>query len=292
MTSFRRLERRDVRGLLWRKKIDASLFRTQETPIPKWVARMWEIPKHFPNLPSKQTESNKIQILWGNSKSWEKLNGWLLLKSGRDNEYKIRFSKIFSRRLVTSAPGSFFEALESALSHQKDEETVNRSHWEFLDIEFIPEDKTFRCRVYFNQKTDFPNLFQALINSPLLAALEQEHLLNKTVIKAQFSSWKSFEGLGNQVETHNCIYTLLDSKSRKFYIGQASNLLSRLKQHHKNEAANWTEYRYCTLPAELSSHREVIERLIINLMADLFPTSDDERGKLDVDYLLTNLKVT
>ena len=43
------IERSNVKGFLWRKKVDNTFFRDKVTPIPGWVLKGWNLEKHFPN---------------------------------------------------------------------------------------------------------------------------------------------------------------------------------------------------------------------------------------------------
>ena len=42
------IERSNVKGFLWRKKVDNTFFRDKVTPIPGWVLKGWNLEKHFP----------------------------------------------------------------------------------------------------------------------------------------------------------------------------------------------------------------------------------------------------
>ena len=43
------IERNNIAHLMWRKKVDNSLFRHEGTAVPRWVASMWQLEKYFPD---------------------------------------------------------------------------------------------------------------------------------------------------------------------------------------------------------------------------------------------------
>lgn len=49
-----KLERRDVDFPMWRKKVDASIFKDKAILIPKFAEKMWDIPSMFKGRNTKK----------------------------------------------------------------------------------------------------------------------------------------------------------------------------------------------------------------------------------------------
>ena len=55
---------------------------------------------------------------------------------------------------------------------------------------------------------------------------------------------------------------LIDTKEKRFYIGEAADLIKRLTQPHSS-IPNWNHFRYSVLPVELAPYRIALERMLI-----------------------------
>jgi hypothetical protein len=55
---------------------------------------------------------------------------------------------------------------------------------------------------------------------------------------------------------------LLDKSGRRFYVGEAEDLVKRLLQPHTS-IPDWELFRYDVLPHELAPYRVVLERMMI-----------------------------
>lgn len=58
------IERTDVLHPLWRKKVDGTLLRLGFTPIPIWVARMWNVDAAFQQVTGRKDPNARIRCLF------------------------------------------------------------------------------------------------------------------------------------------------------------------------------------------------------------------------------------
>lgn len=58
-----KLERSDIKFLLWRKKVDKSILNDRETPIPKFMLESWKIEQLFKDCGSVNSEKGKVEII-------------------------------------------------------------------------------------------------------------------------------------------------------------------------------------------------------------------------------------
>jgi len=80
---------------------------------------------------------------------------------------------------------------------------------------------------------------------------------------------------------------VIDTKNKLLYIGEAVNLVDRLRQEH-HSIPHWDYYRYSMLPNEIADHRLVFERMLIcdfSMMLKGLPTKDQ------MEYKLVNAKI-
>ena len=84
---------------------------------------------------------------------------------------------------------------------------------------------------------------------------------------------------------------MINKKNKEIYIGEAQNLIKRLRQHFKGNT-NWEFYRYDKLPDSVNSNvRMNIERMIIRSFASLMKNKA-EIDNFDISsYYLKNSKI-
>ena len=70
--------------------------------------------------------------------------------------------------------------------------------------------------------------------------------------------WKPREELDSEIEVDNVLYTLIDTKSRLLYVGEASKLVQRLSQSHQS-IKNWDYYRYDVFPNTITKNHRVCD---------------------------------
>ena len=132
-----KLERSNVEFLLWRKKVDKSLFEHNGTTIPAWACEMWGLSKFFHNVTSIKNEGAKIIIRYLN----KNYQGWVTVaQKGRSNPaYRLWFEEELSLKLKYTFLMSYMRSLEQSLTDVKEQDIEkNIPFWEFLDIEFDP----------------------------------------------------------------------------------------------------------------------------------------------------------
>jgi len=74
--------------------------------------------------------------------------------------------------------------------------------------------------------------------------------------------WTPRSDLEFQLGASNVIYMLLDTKGKRFYVGEAVDLVKRLLQPHSS-IPDWDLFRYDVLPPELTPYRVALERMLI-----------------------------
>lgn len=145
--------------------------------------------------------------------------------------------------------------------------------WEFLDIEFDNTQRLFRFVAYYRQQPSFPHLFERLIGSPALRKVADE-IECKATTRIYKQDWKRRSDLEFELGAQNVIYMLIDTTGKRFYIGEAADLIKRLTQPHSS-IPNWTHFRYSVLPAELGPYRVALERMLIKDFAAVLKNKRD-----------------
>ena len=286
-----KLERSDVKYPLWRTKVDSSLFHYRGTTIPNWACDTWHIAEHFSQCTSKRNPKSKVKIVF------EKVDyqGWVTCaKEGRVNPaYRLYFPEDLEYRIKEVYLMSFMRDIENRLrkNENKDKDIEDEiAFWEFLDIEFDSSSKTFYFTSYYKQKPMFPELFKRLIGSPVLSKMDDE-LSGKDTHRIHKQNWKPREALEWELGADNVIYTLIDTKNKLIYIGEADDLKRRLKQTY-NSIKNWNYYKYSTLGKEFKKkHRVAIERMLIRDFASLLDNKSNIEYKKISEYKLANDKI-
>lgn len=283
-----KLERSNVDFYMWRKKVDSSLFNYKGTSIPNWACKMWQIDKNFINATSKKQKESVVRILF------EKVEyeGWLtVVKKNRTPVFRLWFSDYLLYRIKDVFLMSYMRDIESRLRSKIDRKKIEDEipFWEFLDIEFNIDENEFIFTSYYTQKPSFPELFSRLIGSPVLHKIDDEiSKTNKDRIYKQ--DWKPRQEFETEIGAENVIYTLLDTKNKLIYVGEAKKLISRFRQGH-SVITNWDFYRYELLPKSMMRERVTLERMMIRFMATLFPNNKNIKSMELSKYKLVNDKI-
>ena len=287
-----KLERSDVDHPLWRKKVDSSLFRQNGTTIPHWACRMWGIEEDFSICNSKNLPMSKIEVEF----KGKTFKGWVTVakegKRAKSPAYRLWYQKQLSYELKNVFLMSFVRDIEDRLRR------VNKIHqnniedeipfWEFLDIEYHRETRKFYFKAYYTQKPAFSELFKRFIESPILHNIDEE-LEGKDPFRIQKSKWKPRNELEQELRANNVLYFLIDTKNKLFYVGEAGDLVDRLKKDHPPISC-WDFYRYNVLPDEIFNHRETFERMAIRDFASILENGYVNAFKLS-EYKLANTKI-
>jgi hypothetical protein len=285
-----KLERSDVEYPLWRKKVDSSLFRQNGTTIPHWACKMWEIEKDFSQCTSRNHPDSNIQIEFKD----KQFKGWVTIaKEGRKTPaYRLWYQKQLSYELKDIFLMSFVRDIEDRLrkSNGSDETSIEDEipFWEFLDIEYDKESKKFYFEAYYTQKPVFSELFKRFIESPVLHKIDDD-LAGKPPFRVYKSKWRPREELESELRANNVLYFLVDTKNKLFYVGEAADLVDRLRQEHPS-ISDWNFFRYDVLPDELFHHRKTFERMAIRDFASILENGYVGAIKLS-EYKLTNEKI-
>ena len=281
-------ERTNVKYGMWRKQVDRSITENAFLRIVKWMALQWELEKHFPyveGISNSKNEQSEIEITFNK----EKYVGHLTRKSLHDG-YRLRYSYELLNDLKRFFLMSHMRAIEYALQGSVGDIETEIPFWEFLDIEFNPNKKRFEFTAHYRQKPMFPELFKHLVGAPALKVIEDK-IFEKSGFRIHKENWKPREELETEIGANNVIYTLLDEKNKLIYVGEAENLVQRLRAGH-SLIPDWTHYRYDLLPRDIPKDvRVAIERMVIRSHASLFENKKDIKSFKIPGYRLVNRKI-
>jgi hypothetical protein len=285
-----KLERSDIEFPIWRKKVDASLFKNAATPIPKWLWKVWDIDVLFQNATEKAKEESTIQIVFNKKKYSGRV-----IHSVQKGMFRLFFEQQLSDILKDVFLMSYMRSIEQDLRKgnviyegQDIEEEI--PFWEFLDIEFDAQTKTFLFKSHYTQKPMYMELFKELVNSHILKAIDDK-INEKEEFRISKQDWQPRKKLNTQIDARNVIYNLIDTKNKLIYIGEAESLLQRLNQN-REVIKDWDFYRFDCLPDGLSkTQRVALERLSIRTFASFFANKKGIPSKEVSEYRLVNEKI-
>src|SRR5271166_5369662 len=203
-----KLERSNVEFPIWRKKVDRSLFEYNGTAIPAWACRMWNLMPIYGEVTSQKDTCCSAKIIFERNTHAGRVT---TRRQGRANPSLVLwFDDNLCLRLKRTFLMSYMRSLEGMLKADGDIEQ-EIPFWEFLDIEFDEQNRTFHFAAYYTVSPSFPNLFQRLIGSPSLAVVQDE-LAGKGEARIHKQDWKPRIELEFEVGAKNVIYTLLDTE--------------------------------------------------------------------------------
>ena len=286
---MRKIERSKVKFPLWRKKVDSSLFQHKGTTLPNWACQTWGIDVDFLSCISKNDPKSNVTIYFDG----KRYNGYVTCAKQRraSQAYRLWFNDDLLHILKDTFLMSFMRDIEDRLRRDNSINIEDEiPFWEFLDIEYDRKNINFYFTAHYKQKPSFPELFKRLIGSPIIHKIDDE-LENKDAFRIYMQGWKPREELDSEIEVDNVLYTLIDTKSRLLYVGEASKLVQRLSQAHQS-IKNWDYYRYDVFPNTITkNHRFWLERMLIRNVASFF----DSKAKLNrfniSKYKLVNDKI-
>ena len=161
------LERSDVRNPLWRKKVDGSLLRHAETPIPGWVLALWKLQPQFPQKGGR-TDPRSAVTLRFQGRSFTGAVTWQGRAPGA-RRYRLWFEDALRNALADTFVMSHMRYLEKCLRAADGDSSDVESEipfWEFLDIEYTRATKTFHLKAYYIQRPTFRALFSRMSEAP------------------------------------------------------------------------------------------------------------------------------
>ncbi|MCG9753046.1 GIY-YIG nuclease family protein [Vibrio brasiliensis] len=283
-------ERGDIEFPIWRKKVDHSFLTLTYTPIPKWLWGVWEIDTLFGNVNSKKLPDSKVKIVFQNN-SYDGFVTFTKRPNG-EKQSQLSFEKDLHDLLKEAFLMTYMRSLEGQIrkaSGAKVDIEKEIPFWEFIDIEFDSSSKLFKFTCHYNQQPTFPELFKQLVSSPSIKKVD-DHINNKENERIYKQDWKSRSEYKNEIGAENVIYTLLDTKNKLIYIGEAKKLIVRFDAGHK-DIKHWTYYKYNVLPKSLESYRLTLERMAIRDMANFLDNKADI-SKIKISaYKLVNRKI-
>jgi len=277
---------------MWRKKVDNSLFRSKGTAIPRWVVTKWELEKYFPDVKgvsSKKDKSTETIIMF-NNKTYKGNLTCSFPKTRSNKVHRLWLSEDLKEELKKTFVMSHMRDIESALRGGVGDIEKEIPFWEFVDIEFNPDQKQFIFTAHYKQEPMFPDLFRNLAGSPALKVIEDE-ISNKSKFRIHKQDWKPKEKLETEIGELNTIYTLMDKKNKLIYVGEAKDLRKRLKQKYPS-IPYWTHYRYDAFPKKVSTEIRVsLERMVIRSYASLLKNKSNVESFKISSYRLANDKI-
>jgi len=106
-------ERSDVEFPMWRKKVDMSLLKKCETPIPNWVSKIWDIDDEY----FLTTKKVLIKILFDKTE----FEGHII-KRKKDNGYRLilKFEETLGDLLKDIFLMSYMRSIEAELQREID----------------------------------------------------------------------------------------------------------------------------------------------------------------------------
>ena len=295
------IERNNIAHLMWRKKVDNSIFEG-ETVIPIAFVKQWDIKNYFKDTGQK-TEYWPVQIKFASKIYDGRLFYRHPTKARSSEQHKIIFKQgALIEDLKKAFLMSHIRWLEVELRKQGNKKSAEATSetqretpfWEFLDIEFDGKNKQFIFTAHYTQPAYFPEVFKHLIGSPKLKQIENSIFNNLEKIINQ--DWKEKQLLTTELGVKNVIYFLLDDINKLIYVGETGqDLKVRLadKEHFSDVGIpHWTHYRFEVLPSGINTKaRKEIENMTIRAYATLFSNTKEVSSFKISNYKLVNRKI-
>ncbi len=288
-------ERSNVKFPMWRKKVDSSLLKQKGTTIPNWVCEVSEIDRTYTGPLTKKNEKSNVTIFFKK----KRYKGHITLSNSSDRKtqaYRLWFNDDLLYEIKHTFLMSYMRDIEKKLMdidpHVEllgDIEDII-PFWEFLDIEIDVRNGAFYFTAHYIQKPSFPELFRRLVDSNKISRVDDE-ILGKSDYRFYYQDWKLKKELDFEIEVSNVLYTLIDSKKKLLYVGEAGKLVKRLQQPHTS-ITSWDYYKYIELPYEIDKKKRVkLERMMIREYASLLKNKKDVGTFSISEYELANDKI-
>lgn len=251
---------------------------------------MWKISEDFSSCVSKRNPSSHVKIKFKE----KRFEGWITVaKEGRSKPaYRLWYPEQLTYELKDAFLMSFVRDIEGRLRKARKVKTQSIEDeipfWEFLDIEYERETRTFYFEAYYTQKPAFSELFKRFIESPVLHKIDDE-LGKKPSFRIYKNRWRPKEELEFELGANNVLYFLISTKRKLLYVGEAADLVDRLRQDHPS-IPDWDYFRYNVLPDEMFPHRKTLERMVIADFASILESQDTGSMRIS-NYRLANDKI-
>lgn len=256
------IERTDVDFPLWRKKVDGTFVRLGYTPIPLWVAGMWDLAEDFSAVSGRGDPAAGIEC----SFSGVRFSGEFIPHRG-GRQFRLFLDEGLRAALAQTFLMSYMRELDTKLAavaapdRGRSREHDERPFWEFADLEYDRSGRRLRIVAHYIQRPDFPNLFARLAGSAPMRLIDDE-LRTKQDVRIHKQPWRTRDLFETEIGARNVLYMLADCTNLLFYVGQADDLIARFRRGHER-IPDWTHYRYDLLPPSLDPVRRTIERMLI-----------------------------
>ena len=280
-------ERQNVEFAIWRKKVDKSLFEYGGITIPMWACKMWTLPALFGGVTSKNQPEAAAHVTFQDQTYSASVTA--SSPHGRRNPaFRLWFDPALSYELKQSFLMSYMRSLEADLGHAQDIES-DIPFAEFLDIEFDHKRRIFRFVANYTMRPGFPHLFKRLLGSPAIKSIDDE-LSGKGTHRIHKQDWKARSEVAFELGAKNVIYFLLATETKRFYVGEARDLVKRLLQPHPS-IPDWDYFRYDVLPPALDPYRVTLERMLIRDFAAILSNTTGIGCRDIGGHTLTNDRV-
>jgi hypothetical protein len=117
-----------------------------------------------------------------------------------------------------------------------------------------------------------------------------DELNEKPQFRIYKSRWRPRGEMETELNQNNALYTLIDTQNKLLYVGEAANLIGRLRQDHPS-IPEWDHFRYDVLPDEIAHHRRTLERMIIRDFASVLENKENIDSIKISGYKLANDKI-
>jgi hypothetical protein len=256
-------ERTDVSFPLWRKKVDGTFVRLGMTPVPLWVARMWELGEAFASVSGRGDADAAIACTF----KGEMFTAEIVPHRG-GRQHRLFLQEDLRAAIARTFLMSYMRELDTKLANsrvtgapRRTDDDTNPAFWEFADLELDTPNRLMRIVAHYVQKPDFPHLFSRLAGSAPLRRINDE-LRGKDPLRIYKQPWRLRDQFETEIGARNVVYMLADCVNHLFYVGEADDMIARFRRGHV-PIPDWTHYRYDLLPPEYAAMRVSIERQLI-----------------------------
>ncbi|MHC8863705.1 GIY-YIG nuclease family protein [Arenicellales bacterium IMCC57338] len=284
-----KLERSNVDLPLWRKKVDATIVISGETPVPNWVAAMWGVDPDSVPASSRNDAKSQFDVKF---KSKRYLANLYLKKTNKErSRFYLSFDSNLGDTLAHTFSMTWARAVEGELRTSEPNFIAENAipFWEFLDIECDVVKRELKLTAHYRQEPIFPSLFQALLSPESRNALENAISKPEGKGRMSLSGWIPRKQLTAYRAINHAVYVLLDRKAKLIYVGQAgASLVDRLRPNTHPNIDNWDHFSFCEVPKSVFHSLNTFESMLIHHFALIFDNNLGLSGDLQPDYTLVN----
>ena len=171
---------------------------------------------------------------------------------------------------------------------------VNRttSRTERTNVEYPLWRKKVDNSIFRDAGTTIPNWACDLWNFDTLYPMDlgKRELGGKDEFRFHKQDWRPRKDYEAELGAENVIYTLIDTKNKLLYAGEAQKLIQRFNQGHK-PIPHWDSYRYDQLPPMQKRTRVAAERMVIRPFGAVLPNKRDISSIELIECRLANEKI-